>query len=112
VVDRQARRARHFFAASTDGGRSFGGPLGLPTGEWVPPSIARAATVGDEVWVARDDRREEKDNRQVHLARVVEGRLQPVVAVGGTTPDLALAGRTRVLAWHQGQSVQLRIVGE
>jgi hypothetical protein len=101
-----------FYAASTDGGRNFSAPLGLLTGEWVPPSITRVATVGSEVWVAWDDRREEKDNRAVHLARVERGRLVEPVVLRGTTPDLALTQRVRVLAWHHGETVQLHMVGE
>jgi hypothetical protein len=101
-----------FYASSTDGGRTFSAPLGLLTGEWVPPSIARVATIGDDVWVAWDDRREEKENRTVHLARVEHGRLGKPVVLRGTTPDLAMTQRVRVLAWHRGETVQLHLVGE
>jgi len=101
-----------YYAVSADGGRTFGAPVGLSTGEWVPPSIARVAVHGDEVWVAWDDRREERDQREVLLARVQGGRVGAPVALRGTMPDLVVARRLRVLAWHQGDAVQLRIAGE
>lgn len=101
-----------YYAASTDGGRSFGTPIGLLTGEWVPPSIARVAAAGGSVWLAWDDRREERDQRTVFLARVERGALSTPIALRGTTPDLALAGTLGVLAWQQGDRVQLRYWGE
>lgn len=101
-----------YYAASRDGGRSFGAPLALLTGEWVPPSIARVAVDGADVWLAWDDRREDRERRAVYLARVERGRLSTPAVLRGTTPDLALAGGRRVLAWHQGQTVQLRMTGE
>jgi hypothetical protein len=64
------------------------------------------------VWVAWDDRREEKENRAVHLARLEHGRLGKPVVLRGTTPDLAMTQRVRVLAWHHGETVQLHLVGE
>jgi hypothetical protein len=101
-----------YYAASSDGGRSFGEPLALLTGEWVPPSIARVAVDGADVWLAWDDRREDREQRTVYIAPVERGRLGSPTALRGTTPDLALAGGQRVLAWHQGQTVQLRMTGE
>jgi hypothetical protein len=74
-------------------------------------AIARS-TDGGAIHVAWDDRREARENRQVHLARVERGRLVEPVTLRGSTPDLALAGRRRVLTWHHGETVQLRMVGE
>src|SRR5690606_32160280 len=54
-----AGRQGLWYAASADGGASFGPPVPLLTDEWVPPSQARLASDQDVTWVAWDDLREE-----------------------------------------------------
>jgi hypothetical protein len=99
-----------YYAASADGGRTFATPIPLLVGEWVPPSLARVAVDGDQVWVAWDDRREERGLRRVHLARVERGQLSEALRLNGSTPDLALAGSRQALVWHDGDAVQLQLM--
>lgn len=78
-----------FHAASTDGGRTFGAPRPIESGEWVPPSTARLAVTGaDDVWLAWEDRR--RDDPIVFVARVSAGGGPGPVAASfrGTAPDM------------------------
>jgi hypothetical protein len=105
-----------FYAASADGGRSFGPPAAILADDWVPPSLVSLATRGSEVWIAWDDRRDEKDARAVYLARAKGGRLgraQRIHSEGGAAaPQLALSARGGALAWWAGEGVQLRLLEE
>jgi hypothetical protein len=105
-----------FYASSSDGARSFGEPLALTAGEWVPPSHARLATSGASVWVAWDDRREEPATRPVRLARIVAGQVQKTDALRltatGSSPELTVGKPAKTLAWvNQGQ-VRVRTLEE
>jgi hypothetical protein len=100
-----------YYAASSDGGRSFGEPLALVADEWVPPSHVRLAARGSTVWAAWDDRREPKDERRVRLARPDAGRVEPVrLDAPGSTPDLVLGGTRGALAWQSGDAVRLHFL--
>jgi hypothetical protein len=101
-----------YYAASRDGGRTFGAPQPLLVGEWVPPSLATVAAVGDRVWVAWDDRRAEPDKRTIHVARAEGGRLVERSTLAGSVPDLALAAGVRAVAWQQGGGVRLITMGD
>ncbi|MBV9774362.1 MAG: exo-alpha-sialidase [Gemmatimonadetes bacterium] len=96
-----------FYAVSTDGGRSFGAPVPLVTGEWVPPSQVRVVADGDGAWVAWDDRREQA--KKVYLGRVSDGEVRVVDSRPGTLPDLAITGGARSLAWRDGEAVRVQV---
>mgnify|MGYP001183608480 CR=1 FL=1 len=99
-----------YYAVSEDGGRSFGPPVALVEGEWVPISLVRLAVdPRGGVWFAWDDRRGE--TRTVQLAYAAEGgRPRPVdaVPVPGGAPVVAVQGNTRVVAWLDGESIRAR----
>jgi hypothetical protein len=101
-----------WYAVSRDGGRSFGEPRALVTGEWVPPSQVRLATAGGRVWAAWDDRRSK--DRALSLATVhSDGRARPVLSAPhrGTAPAMAVRGSEALLAWLDGQAVRTQWIG-
>lgn len=93
-------------AMSADGGRTFGQPVALLTGKWVPPSQVALAPDGDRVWASWDDRR--ASDGPLTLARI-DGDKVDVVARerAGRSPALASAGSGLLLAWHEGQTVRV-----
>jgi hypothetical protein len=93
-----------WYASSTDGKR-FGAPAPLVTGEWVPPSQVKLSAVGNQIWVAWDDRRAE--TAEVRLA-VAEGERAPRAvgaAVVGRLPEVAGGA----LAWADEGAVRVRV---
>ncbi len=95
-----------WYAASADGGDSFGAPVPILTDEWVPPSQARLAPDQDVVWVAWDDLREE--SRRVRLALIEGGRVTPLSsAPTGHSPAIAAANGRGVVAWLDGDAVRM-----
>jgi len=100
-----------WYAVSDDQGDSFGEPLAILTDEWVPPSQARLAVDGETVWVAWDDLRQAED-RRVKLGRVENGRIREVeVDAHGNSPMLAVSHGFGGLAWQDGETVRLRMIG-
>ncbi|HEU4455482.1 MAG TPA: sialidase family protein, partial [Longimicrobium sp.] len=77
-----------WYAASDDGGRSFGAPAALLTGAWVPPSSVALAAEGGRVWAAWDDRREKPGTVQV---AVVDGAAPRVIGTMDAARSPALA---------------------
>lgn len=98
-----------WYAASDDGGRTFGEPTPMLTADWVPPSQLRLAVSGDEVWAAWDDRT--GDTPVIHTAVGRTGEtLRPIASadeVGGD-PSLVATDRGAVVAWLDGASVRAR----
>lgn len=86
-----------YHAVSEDGGRTFGEPLALLAGGWVPVSlVSLAADAEGVVWAAWGDRRVEP--LAVQVGRVGEGRVESVGVVSGKAPTVAAAGRSGVVA--------------
>jgi len=99
-----------WYAASPDGGATFGEPLAVLTDTWVPPSQARLALDGEDVWVAWDDLR--LPEHRVGLARMEDGRLAEVeVRAVGRSPQLAFGPSGGLLVWHDGQAVKAVALG-
>ena len=93
-------------AVSADGGRTFGEPAALLTGGWVPPSQVALAAAGPRVWATWDDRR--TGDGPVTLARIDGGRVDVVAHERtGRSPALASGAQGVLVAWHQGQTVQV-----
>lgn len=93
-------------AVSADGGRTFGAPVALLTGKWVPPSQVALAADGHGVWASWDDRR--TADGPVTLARIDGDRVEVVTRERtGRSPSLASGTRGVLLAWHRGQTVQV-----
>jgi hypothetical protein len=101
-----------WYAASPDGGRSFGAPRALVSGAWVPPSQARLATAGDRVWATWDDRRGKQ--KVLSLATMdSHGRAHPVLQAphAGIAPAIGVRGSQALLAWLDGQAVRTQWIG-
>jgi len=101
-----------YAAWSADGGRSFGPPAPLVTGEWVAISRVRLAPAGPgTAWAAWEDRGGEA--RVVRIARLERGRPASAVLAGaGTAPGLAAAGGIWAVAWGtQEGGVRVRLGG-
>ena len=69
------------------------------------------------MWIAWDDRRDEKDARAVYLARADGGgrlgRAERIHSEGGAAaPQLALSPAGGVLTWWAGEGVRLRLIEE
>ena len=94
-------------AVSADGARTFGEPVALLTGKWVPPSQVALAANGDRVWAAWDERREAAG--PVTLARIgADGRVDVQAReAGGRSPALARTASGVLLAWHTGETVRV-----
>ena len=95
-----------WLARSADGGRSFGPPVPLRTGDDVPPSTVSLATVQGTVLAAWDGRA--AGGARVEMGAVGgDGRVQPGDApFAGRLPVLASAGGAALLAWHEGETVR------
>jgi hypothetical protein len=99
-----------WYVFSDDRGETFSEPSPILTDAWVPPSQARLAAYGGEVWVAWDDLRQSV--RRVRLARIEEGRVSDIAFEGvGQSPSVALGTRGGLLAWHDGESVRVMAFG-
>jgi hypothetical protein len=95
-----------WYAESADGGQRFGSPAALLTAAWVPPSQVALSAEGETVWASWDDRREEAG--RVTLARIEHGKPHVVAREpAGRSPALASGGGGLLVAWHQGQTVQV-----
>jgi hypothetical protein len=95
-----------WLARSEDGGRSFGAPVALRTGDDVPPATVALAAVRGSVVAAWDARA--GDGAAVALGRVgADGRVRRIGAgYEGRLPALASAGGSALLAWHAGETVR------
>jgi hypothetical protein len=103
-----ASRQGLWYARSTSD-TSFGPPVALQTGDWVPVSQVKLAVADDGVvWIAWDDRREEESS--IHLATARAGHVTPVQAgVAGRSPAIA-AANTIVLGRQQGSGAAVRVL--
>jgi hypothetical protein len=97
-----------YYAVSSDGGRSFGDPTALVTGDFVPPSQARLATgAGGAVWAAWDDMRGKE--KQIRVGRLDGGSVRELgVPLAGSTPSIRMSGDSGAVIWRDGQSVRIR----
>ena len=95
-----------WYAASEDGGRSFGKPTAVLTGDWVPPSQVRLATAGDRVWAVWEDRTDEGPRVRA-AAGAVGGALTPVAGweVSGSDPAIVASPDGARVAWLRDFSV-------
>ena len=100
-----------WYAASSDGGRSFGRPAPLLVGEWVPPSQVALAAEGRGAWISWDDRRTE--DARLTLARVGDAGRPKIVNTdaSGRSPALDAGRGARLVAWRQGETVRARLAG-
>lgn len=99
-------------AVSTDGGRTFGSPHPLATGDFVPPSQVRLVPEGDGVWLSWDDRRAKEP--RVVLARAEGDDATPRVigeTGAGRSPALAVSGGGGWVAWLDGEAIRARRFG-
>jgi hypothetical protein len=98
-----------YYAVSSDGGRSFGAPVSLVTGGFVPPSQARLAAGADGVWAAWDDMRGEE--KRVRVGRLDGSSVREVgAAEAGSTPSIRMSGDTGAVIWRDGQAVRIRSI--
>jgi hypothetical protein len=100
-----------YYAASTDGARTFGAPVTLVAGG-VPVSQVHLAPAGPrEVWVAWEDRLTETPT--VRIARASGGsRVERYdgLTLRGVAPGVAGSGGGRLaVAWQDGEAVRARI---
>lgn len=96
-------------AVSPDGGRSFGAPAAVLTGDWVPPSQVALALSEAGMWVGWEDRTAEP--AVVRLSRVGDGGplLKVGAAVGaGRAPALVGRNGAALIAWLDGEAVHAR----
>jgi len=100
-----------WYAVSSDGGRSFGDPSPVLTGEWVPPAQLRLAGAEGRVWAVWDDRTTDAPTIRVAGAPVGQP-LQTIDgwAVPGGDPAITAAGEDAVVAWLDGTTVNMAIV--
>lgn len=96
-----------WYATSEDGGRSFGAPAPVLTGEWVPPSQVRLATAGDQVWAVWDDRTSEEPRVRA-AAGAVGGALTPVAGweVRGSDPAITAGPDGARVVWLDGAAAR------
>jgi hypothetical protein len=82
-------------------GRSFSEPRALLSDSWVPyADVKLAVDGGDQVWVALEDRRDEKNGR-VTLFRIdPEGTLSNIGSWSGDAPDIAALRDSFAMLWH------------
>lgn len=94
-------------AVSDDGGRTFGQPSPILTGEWVPPSQVKLAALPDgRIAVAWDDRRSGTARTRIAFAGPTGTVSDGTAAVEGASPAIAAAGTTAVVAWLDGDAVR------
>lgn len=98
-----------YYAVSSDGGRSFGSPVALVTGDFVPASQARLAAGADGVWAAWDDMRGKE--KQIRVGRLDGTSVREVGdPTAGSTPSIRMSGETGAVTWHEGQAVRIRAI--
>jgi hypothetical protein len=97
-----------YYAVSSDGGRSFGDPVTLVAGDFVPASQARLAAGADgAVWAAWDDMRGEE--KRIHVGRLDGSSVREVGdPLAGSTPSIRMSGGGGAVVWRDGQAVRIR----
>lgn len=99
-----------FHAVSRDGGRTFGAPNALATGEFVPTSQVSLAPVPDGVWVGYEENA--GDGPRIRVAHVGPSgvpRVTELDAPAGMLPALAAHGDALAVAWLDGDAVRALI---
>ncbi|MFS8639916.1 MAG: hypothetical protein LOD90_03725, partial [Symbiobacteriaceae bacterium] len=98
-----------YVAASADGGTTFGEPLPLLAGGWVPVSLVRLAALPDgAILAAWDDRRDEQ--HRIAVARLDGSRVRVLADdLAGQAPAVAASGGTVAVAWLDGEAVRARV---
>lgn len=102
-----------YYTWSTDGGQSFADPLRVAVDEFYPPAYMDVAVDGEKTaWIVWDDRRTK--DRQVHLARARDGKVE-VVDGGlgaGITPAIDSDGSMVALTWSDDEGLHVMTRGE
>jgi hypothetical protein len=97
-----------YYSVSSDGGRSFGAPVTIVTGDFVPASQARLATgAGGAVWAAWDDMRGEE--KRIRVGRLDGSSVHELGdPLAGSTPSIRMSGDSGAVIWRDGQAVRIR----
>jgi hypothetical protein len=97
-----------YYSVSGDGGRSFGQPVALVTGGFVPASQARLATGADgAVWAAWDDMRGKE--KRIRVGRLDAHSLHELgEPLAGSTPSIRMSGGAGAVTWRDGRTVRIR----
>ena len=93
-----------WYAASIDGGRSFGTPTALLTDQYVPPSEVKLATLDSSAWAIWEDRRRQPGG--IVLARVGEARGTRIG--NGEYPAIAAGAGLLALAWEENGAIRIQ----
>lgn len=103
-----------WYAASEDGGRSFGEPLAVLQEDWVPPAQLRLAVSGDVVWAAWDDHTQEEPQVRAAVGRLGGAlRSHPGWAFAGSDPALAATAQGARISWlNESAAMTAGLVGE
>lgn len=98
-----------WYAVAQPGSDTFGEPVPLQAGGWVPVSqVKLTAAPGGELWIAWDDRRPEESEIRVAMAGA-NGVRQTGVTDGGRSPAIS-AGRDVVVAWQRDSAAIARVI--
>jgi len=98
-----------WYAVSEDGARSFGTPLPLVTGDFVPPSLVSLAPAPGGVWVGWEDRTAEISEIFVGFSYGARApRSLRAAPQGARSPAFASRGSQALLAWVEGEAVRAR----
>ncbi|HEX6587855.1 MAG TPA: sialidase family protein [Longimicrobiales bacterium] len=101
------RRPGVFHATSRDGGRTFGEPRALATGEFVPTSQVSLAPAADGVWIAYEENAGDGPRiRVAHAGASGAAHVTQLDAPAGMLPSLAARGDALAVAWLDGESVR------
>jgi hypothetical protein len=98
-----------WYSISEDGARSFGTPVPLVTGEFVPASQLSLTAAEQGMWVSWEDRTSESSAVVLGFSR--DGQAPGIRAaqrVSGKSPAFAARGNQALLAWLDGESVLAR----
>ncbi len=97
-----------WYAVSADGGRSFGSPTPLVTGEWVPPSQVSLTRVESSILATWEDRTGAAGTVVLGEARTERGGASVAAAVPGRGPALDSGDDAALLVWLEGESIHGR----
>ncbi len=94
-----------WYTVSEDGGRSFGAPTALVTGEWVPPSQVSLTQVGSSIIATWEDRTGEAGTVVLGESRSDRGSASVAASVPGRGPALDGGENAALLVWLDGESI-------
>jgi hypothetical protein len=101
-----------YYTSSKDGGASFTKPAAVAVDDFYPPPYIDIAVQDDGTgWIVWDDRRTK--DRQVHLARVKDGKVEttdgPMDA--GVTPAIDTDGSMVAMTWSNDEGLHVGVMG-